>query len=85
MPFGRAPSAGERKERGARKKEREGDGSADVRGQGRSEREKEQRMRCGRRPSGPLAGRCAELAARAREAGRGEAGPRAGVRWKGAE
>jgi len=43
LPFGRAPSAGERKERGARKKEREGDGSADMRGQGRSEREKEQR------------------------------------------
>ena len=43
LPFERAPSAGERKERGARKKEREGDGSADMRGQGRSEREKEQR------------------------------------------
>lgn len=38
LPFGRAPSAGERKERGARKKEREGDGSTDVWDPRRSER-----------------------------------------------
>jgi len=44
--FGRAPSAGERKERGASKKEREGDGSADEWGRRGSKRGKE-RDACG--------------------------------------
>ena len=38
--FERAPSVGERKERGVRKKEREGDGSANVWDPRRSERKR---------------------------------------------
>jgi len=50
LPFERAPSAGERKERGVRKKEREGDGSANVRGPlaARGRNDVCRRLTCGR-------------------------------------